>query len=118
MKGDFRRLLVGAFAKADADAVTEQVINVGLAAVKIRLDDGSHHASVARLAMEFANKAQRALGVGRAFHVDAHEAFQRGCFCYQAADQFASEVLLDIEPHVGQLQADVAVEPLRRDVIE
>ena len=51
-EGDFRRLLVGAFAKAHANAVGEELLDVGLRAVEVSLDDDADGAAEVRRARE------------------------------------------------------------------
>src|SRR5713101_3810510 len=69
-KGDLRRLLVGALTQAHAAADTDQLPDVLLAAVEIRLDDDANRRIVCAHALR---KLDSALGVRRAFHVDAHK---------------------------------------------
>ena len=84
---DLRRLLVRAFAQPDANALRQQIVHVLLAAIQIRLDDRSHAARVSRQAMQLPHEVERALGVGRAFHVDAHEVVDAHRVVEQFGDQ-------------------------------
>ena len=70
--------------------------------------------------MQFVNEVQSALGVGRTFHIDAHKSRRlHGCrFRHQAGNNVAGQLLVDVQSHVGQLQADVGVEAVGRDGVE
>ena len=70
--------------------------------------------------MQFVNEIERALGVGRALHVDAHKArgIHRGGFGDQSADDIAREFFVYIEPHVREFETDVGVELVGDDRVE
>ena len=71
-------------------------------------------------AVEFVHEIQGALRVGRTFHIDAHKAGRvHGCgLGDQSADDFAGQLLVHIQPHVSELEADVGVEFVGGDGIE
>ncbi len=69
-------------------------------------------------AVQPAHKVDRLLGIGRAFHVHAHEVVDVDRVIDQLGHQPKRQVGIDIEPHVRQLQADVGVQLARRDLVE
>ena len=70
------------------------------------------------LAMQAAHEVERALGVRRAFHVDAHEVVDADGVVDQLGDQAEGELLADVETHVRELEADVGVELALVDLVE
>ena len=70
--------------------------------------------------MQFVDEVEGTLGVGGAFHIDAHEISGRhvGGFGDQAAHDFVGQLLVDVEAHVGELEADVGVELVGGDFVE
>ena len=67
-EGDVGRLVICAFAKANTASIRQQIANVGLTAIQVGLDDGSH--SWATGANAF-HQLYGALRVDRALHVHA-----------------------------------------------
>ena len=96
------------------------LFDVVFGAAHIGLDHGSHIIGVARNAVEFVNEVEGALRVGRAFHIDANEIRGRhaGGFGDQAADDVIGHLLVDVEAHVSELQADVGVQFVGGDFVE
>jgi hypothetical protein len=80
----------------------------------------AHAGLVPRNPVEFVNEIERALGVGRAFHVDANKILGRhaGGFGDQAADDFVGHFLVHVQAHVGQLDADIRVQFGGGDFVE
>ena len=70
--------------------------------------------------MEFVNEVEGALGVGRAFHIDAHKILGRhaGRLGHQSADDVVGHGLVHIEAHVGELEADIRVQVVGGDFVE
>ncbi len=98
----------------------QKIFNVFFRAPHIRLNHRAHSARVPRHAVQFVNEIERALGVRRTFHIHPNEIRRlhgRG-FRHQAGDQIAGELLVHVETHVGQLQADVCVELALRDFVQ
>ena len=91
-----------------ADAIGDQRLDVGLAAVEVGLDDDPR---VIELASQPAIDADGAFGVGRAFHIDPHEVAAVGCGADDAAHVGETEVVAQVKAHLGQLDGDVAVHP-------
>src|SRR5260370_24310616 len=120
LKGDVFGLLVCAFAGPWADALGPQLLDVGLGAPHIRLDHGRDAALVPRDAVEFVNEVERALRVGRAFHIDANKipGGHAGRLGDQSADDFVGHRLVHVEAHVGQLQADIRIQFVGGDFVE
>jgi hypothetical protein len=73
---------------------------------------------VAGLAMQLAYEVKGALGVGRALHVNAHEVVDLHCVADQLSHQRESQILVYIEAHVGEFQADVGIKFARRHLLE
>ena len=68
--------------------------------------------------MQPAHEVERALGVGRAFHVDAHEVVDAHRVVHQLGHQTERQVLAHVEAHVRELEADVGVQLARGDFVE
>ncbi len=70
--------------------------------------------------VQFMHEIERALRVRRAFHVDADEIsrIHGRRFRHEAGNQIAGKFLVDVEPHVGKLQADICVEPPARYFVQ
>ena len=98
----------------------QQLFNVLFRAPHIGLDHRAYCASMTRHAVQFVHKVERALGVGRAFHVDPNEItrIHGRRLRHQAGDQIAGEFLVHVETHVGKLQADIRVELAARDFVQ
>src|SRR5208283_5999492 len=111
---------VCAFAEPDADAFGEQFLDVGLGSAHIGLDHRPYAVFVARNAVELVDEVERALGVGRAFHINANKIPGRhaGRLGDQAADDFVGHVLVHIQAHVGQFEADVRVQFIGGNFVE
>ena len=71
-------------------------------------------------AVQRVHEIERALRVGRALHVDAHKIRRAhaGRFLHQSGHQVARQLFVDVEAHVGQLQAHVRFELVGRDLVE
>src|SRR5208283_864616 len=70
LKGNFDGLFVGALAEANAATIGEEIVNIALAAVEIRLDDGTDRGGVRANTLD---EFHSALGVHGTFHVNAQE---------------------------------------------
>jgi hypothetical protein len=117
-EGDFGGFLVGAFAETDADAFGDELLDVGLGAVEIGLDDDADGAAQFGSGVDAAHDVERDLGDGRVFHVDAEEvAGGLGVLGEAGGDGFG-EGGIEGETHLGKLDADVGVELARGDLIE
>ncbi len=70
--------------------------------------------------MQFVHEIQRALRVGRTFHIHTNEArrIHRGRLRHEAADDVTRQFLIHIQTHVSQLETDVGIEMVGRDRIE
>ena len=86
----------------------------------VRLDDGADAAAISRQPVQFVDEVERALGVGRAFHVNAREVWRLhgGGFGHQADHQIARQLFIHVKTHVGKFETDVGVEPLGGDFVE
>jgi hypothetical protein len=96
----------------------EQKIYILLAAVHVGLDDRADAAGVSGLTMQATHEVEGALGVRRAFHVDADEVVDAHGVVHQLGDQAKCHLLADVEAHVGELEADVGVELALVDFVE
>ena len=90
-EGEVGGLLVGAFAEADADALSEQAVGVGFGAEHVGLEDGADGAGVARV--EAFCHAERWLRCMGAFHVDADEVLEAVGVTDELADDALGEGL-------------------------
>ena len=73
-ESDLRRFFVSAFAEANADTFGQELLDVALGALQVRLNHGADGIRVSRHTMQFVNEIKSALRVGRTLHVDAHKA--------------------------------------------
>ncbi len=85
------RLLVGAFAEADADALADEAIGVGFGAEHVGLEDGADGAGIARV--EAFGHSERRFSVLRTFHVDADEVLEAVGVTDELADDALGEGL-------------------------
>ena len=70
--------------------------------------------------MQFVDEIECALRIGRSLHVDADES-RRGhgrSLGHQAADDLASQLLIHIEAHMGELEADIGIELVGDDGVK
>src|ERR1700716_4323373 len=120
LEGDVFGLFVGAFAEPYADALGEQLLDVGFGAPHIRLDHRPYASLIPWNPVEFVNKVGRALRIWRSFHIDANKILGRhaGRLRDQPADNFVGHCFVQVEAHVGQLQADICVQLVGGDFVE
>jgi len=112
---------VGAFAEADADALTEQAMGVGFRSVEVGLEDCADGTGPGFV--EALGDGDGGFGVVGAFHVDADKAVDGGgVFDHLADDAFGEvgtgAVAADVHAHLGEFYADVGVELAGGDFIE
>ena len=117
-KSHFGWLLVGAFAEAHADAVGDELLDVGLRAIEIGLDDDADGAAQLGPGVDAAHDVERDLGEGRVFHVDADEVAGGVGMLREAGGDGFGERRDRVEAHLGELDADVGVEFAGSDLIE
>ena len=117
-KGDLGRLVVGAFAEADADAVGEELLDVGLGAVEIGLDDDADGAAHVGARVDAAHDVERDLGEVRVLHVDADEVAGGVGVLGEVAGDGLGQLRRLLEAHLRELDADVGVEVARGDRVE
>src|SRR5208282_325481 len=86
----------------------------------VRLDHRSYAVLVPRNPVELTNEIEGALGVGRSFHIDTNKISGRhaGRLGDQPADDFVGHVLVHVQAHVGQLQADIRIQLVGGDFVE
>src|SRR5207248_2752394 len=73
-----------------------------------------------RISMEFMNQVEGPLSIGRALHVYANEVLRLHLrrLCYQPAHVVVRKLRVDIQTHVRKFQADIGIEPARRNFSE
>src|ERR1035437_2503357 len=120
LEGDLFGLFVCAFAEPYADALRQQLLDVGFGAPHIRLDHRSHAVLVPRNPVELVNEVERTLRVGRSFHIDANKIPGRhvGRLGDQPADDVVGQVLVHVQAHVGEFHADIRVQLGGGDFVE
>src|SRR4029077_3996871 len=96
--GYFRRLFVGALAEADAAAVRKQILDVALAAVKIRLNHGANSGVPSAGALD---EIDGALSVKRTFHINAQEIVKAHGTLGQGDNEALTEIRIDLEAELG-----------------
>ena len=105
---DRPRLQVDALAEADARPEVGQRVDVVERAPQPRLE---HDAEVlVPVLAELAIEAERVVGRRRVLHVDPDEVPVAGRGAYDVEEVFAAEVVRQLEPERGELDADVRVE--------
>src|SRR6185369_8632689 len=110
LKGDLRRFLVGALAETNANAFGAKRFCVIGGAPHIGLQNRTDVSGVSGLAMELASEIQGLLRVGRAFHINADEVLNGHRVIEKFADDTARQILVDVQTHVSQLEADIGIE--------
>src|SRR5450759_2224647 len=120
LEGDVFGLFVCAFAEPYADALGKQLLDVGLGTPHIRLDHRPHAVLLPRNPVELVNEVESTLRGWRSFHIDANKIPGRhaGRLGDQPADDFVGHVLVHVQAHVGQLQADIRVQTVGGDFVE
>ena len=63
-------------------------------------------------------RGERVVGTARVLHVDAHEVAPLGSSLHGSLEVLPGDVEIQLQPHPGQLDADVRVEPLLVDRAE
>src|SRR5581483_571618 len=81
-------------------------------AVQVGLNHSADRASISRHAMKILDEGQGLFRVRGTLHIDANEVcgIQLGGFGNKGADLILRELLVDIQTHVGEFQADVGVQ--------
>src|SRR5690606_12914090 len=97
-------------AEADAGAELVEHADVRLAAVEVRLDDDADVGLP--LVADAAEEVEGALGVGARLHVEADEDLLLAGPVEDPAEVLEQELLVDVLPHLRQLERDVRVERL------
>ena len=113
--GDLGRLGVRALADASPHALGRKALHVGDRPMKVGLD---HRADVVTVGPHALDHLQGAIGGGRPFHVDTDEDPVPSAGLDHRSHDRKAFVDAEFETHLGQLDADVGVEPLGGDPIE
>ncbi len=84
------------------------------------MDHRAHAALIPWLAVQIVNKIEGTLGIGRAFHIHAHEVswLHGNGFGNQPTNDIPRHFFVYIEAHVGELDTDVGVEVPGADFVE
>src|SRR5690606_2264049 len=90
--------------------------HVLLAPAQVSLDDDAGVAVA--LVPDAAEEVQRALGVGAGLHVEADEGVELPGPVEHAADVLAQERVVNVLPHLRELERHVGVEPLGGDAVQ
>ena len=113
---DLRRLEVRALDEAEVRGKRQQGLEIGFAAVEVRLEDGAD--VVVACFAEPAVDAERGFDARRLLHIHAEEvAVPRG-MPDELRDIPVRELLVEREAKVRQLERDVRAEAFRRDPVE
>src|SRR6266516_4289794 len=116
-KRDRRGLLIRALAEPYAGAQHDHVFHVLLGASQIRLQHDAD--GVRELRMDGPlEQLQRLLGVGRLLHVKTDERPVAPRFGEDRPDVLDAQPLVDLEPHLGELQRHVRVRADVADAVE
>jgi hypothetical protein len=115
--GDLGRLLVGALADAHAHPLARGARGVVVGAVQVALQHDSDVLRVRR-AQPVVEQVERRLRVRARLHVEPHEAPVVARAGEHVVHHLDAQPLVDVEPHRGELQAHVRVEPALADAIE
>ena len=110
-----RRLVVGALAQAHADAELVQAVDIGGAAVQIRLDGA---ADVAHFAGHGGHQGERAFGISGGLHVDLDAAADFLGAGRDAEDIVIAGGLGDIHAELRGLDRDRGRQAARGDLIQ
>jgi hypothetical protein len=113
---DLGRLDVDPLAEPHVRRQVGEAVDVVHRPPHVRLEDDAE-VVVTGLA-ELAVEPQRVVGAARVLHVDAHEVPARGGVADDALEVRAADVVVELEPERGQLDADVRVEAAVLDVGE
>ena len=109
------RFFVGAFHQPDAGSASEQFFNIPFAAAQVGLDDDAQR--VAR-SVDLAEKAQRALGVGGAFHIDAHKIVVTRGALGDRGQEPARLLLVNPESKLSELHRNMGPQPFPVEPVE
>ena len=117
-ESDLGRLFVSAFAEADADAVGDDPLDVGLRTIEVSLDYDADVSAQLRLVVDAMHDVERDLGERRILHVDADEVAGGLRVLGEAGRDLLGERRIQSKAHLGQLDADVGVELAGGNLIE
>src|SRR5208282_3645992 len=68
--------------------------------------------------VQLAHEVEGALGVGRALHVHADKVVTAGGVRNQRANVLVCQLLVDVQPHVRELEADVRLQAAGGDLVQ
>src|SRR5581483_5728742 len=92
-----------------------QILNIGLAAVEVGLNDGADRRGARPHAL---HEFDRALRVKRAFHVNAEKILVSGGSLGDGKNQAFTEIGTEIKAHLRELAGNVGVQALGGDTLE
>ena len=117
-KGKFLGFVVGSLAEADTDAVGDELLDVGLRAIEVGLNDDANRAARLRGGMKPAHDVERDLGQARVLHVDAEKAAGGVGVLGEAGGDRLGKPRRQLQAHLRELDADVRIQLALGDEVE